>query len=72
MDAYFGEFKFRTHELVEKMAVCENCINGKDCPAHVFEMVKGVQKNKFDGDEGYYKVKELIETNTHDKLKEHI
>ena len=46
------------------MSTCENCLGGSECADHVLGFIKS------NSNEDYYKAKELIETQTHDKLKE--
>ena len=67
LDAHFEDFNTRIHEMVGKMRICEKCKAGEKCSEHVFEV-----KNKLKVDEKYYKVKELIDTQTHDKLKDYL
>jgi len=69
MDAYFAEFNFKIHEMIQNMAKCKTCLEGVPCPDHVFEQKQNVKDLNLKN-EGYYKVKELIPTQTHDKLKE--
>ena len=38
LDAHFADFNLRIHEMVDKMATCENCTAGLKCPNHVIEV----------------------------------
>ena len=61
------KFDQRINNMVKKMATCENCMGGLECKEHVLEH-KAPEPVERDA----YRVKELISTSTHDKLKDHI